>query len=81
MVNRLMKTAKETGNISDPAVKEYPRYVYTWSIKPYLSTHLIASGCYHFLSNVTFGRYFYFLWVPTLIYQTEYPRTDKIYKG
>jgi len=28
--------------------------------------------------NVTFGNYFYFLWAPTLVYQTQYPRTDRI---
>lgn len=31
-----------------------------------------------FPQNVTFGRYFYYLWAPTLIYQTEYPQTEKI---
>lgn len=28
--------------------------------------------------NVTFENYFFFLWVPTLIYQISYPRTKKI---
>lgn len=29
-------------------------------------------------NNVTFGNYFYFLWAPTLVYQTQYPRNDRI---
>ena len=31
--------------------------------------------------NVTLWNFFYFMWVPTLVYQTSYPRTKRIRWG